>query len=130
METPSTYGHVSGLSIYDRPSPEFDPLLEWRAQIERRLNLLEPLTRRLRNVPFNLDHPFWIEDPAIKAIKSAIGCTVNDVVMAVCAGGLRTYLARRDALPGSPMVAMIPVSIRTGQEVERWSSSATGRPCR
>ena len=326
METPSTYGHVSGLSIYDRPSPDFDPLTEWRAQIERRLHLLEPLTRRLRNVPFNLDHPFWIEDPdfdldfhvrhtavprpgrddqvadlvariiarpldrsrplwesyvidglagdrfgiltkihhatvdgasgvelltimldttpegdevpspaltprqpepvpsdaevlgaaartlarkpgrflvlgartmrqlgeasrnpilrasgeqlrsglrgplgtvlnlgrsipeerdeapqplpggapstvfnasisphrsfayrsvsmdAIKAIKGAIGCTVNDVVMAVCAGGLRTYLERRDALPDRPMVAMVPVSIRTGEEAERWSN--------
>lgn len=325
METPSTYGHVSGLSIYDRPTPDFDPLQEWRAQIQRRLHLLEPLTRRLRNVPFNLDHPFWIEDPdfdldfhvrhtavpppggdqqvqdlvariiarpldrerplwesyvidglaggrfailtkihhatvdgasgvelltimldttpegddlppadaprqpeavpsdaevlgraartlarkpgrflvlgartmrslgeasrnpvlrasgeqlrnglrgplgtvlnlgrdrpevrdeaprplpssapptvfnasisphrsfayrsvsmdAIKAIKGAIGCTVNDVVMAVCAGGLRTYLERRDALPDRPMVAMVPVSIRTGEETERWSN--------
>ncbi len=326
METPSTYGHVSGLSIYDRPSPDFDPLAEWRAQIQRRLHLLEPLTRRLRNVPFNLDHPFWIEDPdfgldfhvrhtavprpgrddqvadlvariigrpldrsrplwesyvidglagdrfailtkihhatvdgasgvelltimldttpegddvpapelpprtpepvpsdaevlgtamrtlarkpgrflvlgartmrqlgeasgnpilrasgqqlreglrgplgtvlnigrslpeerdeapqplpggapstifnasisphrsfayrsvsmeAIKAIKGAIGCTVNDVVMAVCAGGLRTYLQRKDALPDRPMVAMVPVSIRTGEEAERWSN--------
>ncbi len=322
METPSTYGHVSGLSIYDRPSPDFDPLQEWRAQIERRLHLLEPLTRRLRNVPFNLDHPFWIQDPnfdldfhvrhtavpepgsdqqvqdlvariigrpldrsrplwesyvieglagdrfailtkihhatvdgasgvelltimldphveeagtrplpapepvpsdadmlraaagslvrkpgrflvlgartvralgdasgnpvlrasgqqlrdglrgplgtvlnlgrsrpeerdeaphplpggapktifnasisphrsfayrsismdAIKALKTAIGCTVNDVVMAVCAGGLRTYLERKDALPDQPMVAMVPVSIRTGEEAERWSN--------
>jgi diacylglycerol O-acyltransferase / wax synthase len=326
METPSTYGHVSGLSIYDRPTPDFDPLREWRAQLQRRLHLLEPLTRRLRNVPFNLDHPFWIEDPdfdldfhvrhtavpppggdqqvqdlvariiarpldrnrplwesyvidglagdrfailtkihhatvdgasgvelltimldttpegddvtvppgggrqpepipsdaevlgraartlarkpgrflvlgartmralgeasgnpvlrasgeqlrsglrgplgtvlnlgrdrpevrdeapqplpssapstvfnasisphrsfayrsvsmdAIKAIKGAIGCTVNDVVMAVCAGGLRTYLERRDALPDRPMVAMVPVSIRTGEEAERWSN--------
>ncbi len=33
------------------------------AQIERRLHLLEPLRRRLRTVPFSLDHPFWIEDP-------------------------------------------------------------------
>ena len=32
-------------------------------QIERRLHLLEPLRRRLREVPFGLDHPFWIEDP-------------------------------------------------------------------
>ena len=325
METPSTYGHVSGLSIYDRPSADFDPLQAWRDQIQRRLHLLEPLTRRLRNVPFNLDHPFWIEDPdfdldfhvrhtavprpgrdeqvqdlvariiarpldrsrplwesyvidglagdrfgiltkihhatvdgasgvelltimldttpdgaevpppaaprtpepvpsdaevlgtavrtlarkpgrflvlgartmrqlgeasgnpilrasgnqlreglrgplgtvlnlgrslpeerdevpqplpsgapstifnasisphrsfayrsvsmeAIKAIKGAIGCTVNDVVMAVCAGGLRTYLERHDALPDRPMVAMVPVSIRTGEEAERWSN--------
>lgn len=45
METPSTYGHVSGLSIYDRPSPDFEPLAAWRSQIERRIDRLEPLTR-------------------------------------------------------------------------------------
>ncbi|MFP5321279.1 MAG: WS/DGAT/MGAT family O-acyltransferase [Acidimicrobiia bacterium] len=328
METPSQFGHVSGLSIYDRPSEDFDPLAAWRAQIERRLDLLEPLTRRLRDVPLDLDHPFWIEDPAfdldfhvrhtavpppgsdrqvqelvariiarpldrsrplwesyvieglagdrfailtkihhatvdgasgvelltmmldpspdpdetelpepragrwtpepvpsdafmvgaavrtiarkpgrflvlgartlrsvgeatrnpilrasgeqlrqglrgpvgtllnlgrsrpeerdeaprplpdrapatpfnasisphrsftyrsvsmgaVKAIKAAAGCTVNDVVMSVCAGGLRSYLERRGALPDRPLVAMVPVSIRTGEEVERWTN--------
>jgi len=332
METPAQFGHVSGLSIYDRPSPDFQPLEAWRAQIERRLDRLEPLTRRLRDVPFNIDHPFWIEDPdfdldfhvrhtavpppggdrevqalvariiarpldrqrplwesyvieglagdrfailtkihhatvdgasgvelltmmldptpdpdetelppvrpdhwtpepvpsdatmlraataklarkpgrflvlgartvrrlgeatgnpvlratgdqlrdtlrgpvgallnagrarpeerdetprpmpqrapktpfnasisphrsfayrsvsldAVKAVKGAVGCTLNDVVMAVCAGGLRTYLERHDALPDAPLVAMVPVSIRTGEELERWTNRVSG----
>ena len=26
METPTTFGHVNGLAIYERPSPDFDPL--------------------------------------------------------------------------------------------------------
>ncbi len=63
METPSQFGHVSSLSIYERPSDDYQPFFEWRRQIERRLHLLEPLRRRLVEVPFNLDHPFWIEDP-------------------------------------------------------------------
>ena len=65
LETPSQFGHVSSLSIYARPDddPDYEPLASWRAQIERRLHLLEPMRRRLRNVPFGLDHPFWIEDP-------------------------------------------------------------------
>jgi len=332
METPNQVGHVSGLSIYDRPSPDFDPLAAWRSQLERRIHLLEPLTRRLRDVPLHLDHPFWIEDPAfdldfhvrhtavpppgsdaevqalvariiarpldrarplwesyvieglagdrfailtkihhatvdgasgvelltmmldptpdpdqtelppprpgrwqpepvpsdtamlgaaartlarkparflvlgartmrqlgeatgnpvlraagqqlrrslrgpvgsllnaprqrpeerdeaprplperapatpfnasisphrsfayrsvsmdaVKAVKSAVGCTVNDVVMSVCAGGLRTYLERRRALPAEPLVAMVPVSIRTGDEPERWTNRVSG----
>ena len=25
METPNQYGHVNGLGIYQRPSPDFDP---------------------------------------------------------------------------------------------------------
>lgn len=326
METGSQFGHVSSVSIYERPDdPTYDPYTAWRDQIERRLHLLEPLRRRLRVVPFGLDHPFWIEDSAfdldfhvrhnalpppgsddqlaeltsriigrpmdrdrplwesyvieglphdrfailtkvhhatidgasgaelltmmldsdpegdwidpptsvwhgdrvpsdgemiarasvalarkpgravllttrtvrelgkatrnpalvdaanqaranlrgplgalmnmgrpreregeqlgpapslvapktpfnapitphrrfafrsvpldtIKAIKTALGATVNDVVMAVCAGGLRTYLDRHGALPDAPLIAMVPVSIRTGDETEKWTN--------
>ena len=53
---------------------------------------------------------------AVKDVKNALGATVNDVVMAVCAGGLRTWLDEHDALPDGPLVAMVPVSIRTGEE--------------
>ena len=42
--------------------------------------------------------------------------------MAVCAGGLRTWLEKHDALPDEPLVAMIPVSVRTGEEAERWTN--------
>ena len=323
----SQFGHVSSLSIYEPPDrPGYDPLGEWRAAIEKRLHLLEPLRRRLVEVPMNLDHPFWIEDPnfdldfhvrhtavpppgndeqiadviariigrpldrtrplwetyviegmpagrygiltkvhhatidgasgaelltmmldgtpegddipppteewrperiptdfevlqramlsvarkpgrgilltaqtlrelgkatsnpvivaaanqirdslrgplgallnigrnrdaepdqppialpslrapstpfngtitphrrfayrstsldAVKAVKTALGATVNDVVMAVCAGGLRTYLDNKGVLPEEPLVAMVPVSIRTGEETEKWTN--------
>ena len=64
METESQFGHVSSLSIYERPDdPTYEPLSSWRHQIERRLHFLEPLRRRLRDVPFNLDHPYWVDDP-------------------------------------------------------------------
>jgi diacylglycerol O-acyltransferase / wax synthase len=58
----------------------------------------------------------------VKRIKNATGATVNDVVMAVCAGGLRRWLIRHDALPTNPLVAMVPVSIRQGDETEKWSN--------
>lgn len=325
METGSQFGHVSSYSVYERPRPDYEPLVEWRAQLERRLHLLEPLRRRLREVPFGLDHPYWIDDPdfdidyhvrhtaaappggdeqigelvarivarpldrrhplwesyvieglpddqfailtkvhhatvdgasgvelltlmldedpegdhtvppehawepervpsdgemimrglgglvrkpgraallsvrtarelgratrnpvlvaaanqmraglrgplgaalnigrdrdtsmeaigplpsssppqtpfnapisphrrfafrsvplqEIKDIKTELGATVNDVVMAVCAGGLRTWLEKHDALPDEPLVAMVPVSVRTGEEAERWTN--------
>ena len=63
METPNTYGHVNGLAIYESPSPDFDP---YAAVYERYASLvghLEPFRRRLVEVPFNLDHPYWIDDP-------------------------------------------------------------------
>jgi WS/DGAT/MGAT family acyltransferase len=58
----------------------------------------------------------------IKAIKQAAGTTVNDVVMAVCAGALRQYLVDRGALPDRPLVAMVPVSTRTGAESDPWTN--------
>ena len=63
METPNSFGHVNGLSVYERPSPEYQPYEAFRAQLESRLGELEPFRRRLVQVPFGLDHPYWILDP-------------------------------------------------------------------
>ena len=48
----------------------------------------------------------------VKAVKKAFGVSVNDVVMAMCAGALRRWLREHDALPDAPLVSMIPVSVR------------------
>jgi len=48
----------------------------------------------------------------VKTVKNAFAVSVNDVVMAMCAGALRRWLADHDALPTAPLIAMIPVSIR------------------
>ena len=63
METPTTYGHVNGLSIYERPSPDFRPYDVVRERIGAMVGHLEPLRRRVVDVPFGLDHPYWIDDP-------------------------------------------------------------------
>ena len=56
----------------------------------------------------------------IKRLKAATGGTVNDIVMAICAGGLREYLLAHDALPDRPLRAAVPVSLRTGDEADPW----------
>ncbi len=48
----------------------------------------------------------------IKAIKSKYEVKVNDVVLALCAGTLRRYLADRGELPDSSLVAGVPISTR------------------
>ncbi|MEM7585660.1 MAG: wax ester/triacylglycerol synthase family O-acyltransferase [Acidobacteriota bacterium] len=52
----------------------------------------------------------------IKAIRHAVDATVNDVVLAVCAGALRRYLDKSGDLPEKPLVAMVPVSVRSEDE--------------
>ncbi len=65
LETSTTFGHVSSLSIYGRPDddPDFDPYVAFREQLELKLGQLEPFRRRLVEVPFGLDRPYWINDP-------------------------------------------------------------------
>src|SRR4051812_12998553 len=53
----------------------------------------------------------------IKDIKNAAGVTVNDTVVAICAGAMRTWLAERDELPAEPLVSMVPVSVRKREQM-------------
>lgn len=52
----------------------------------------------------------------IKTVKRAFGTTVNDVVLAICAGALRRYLLGRHALPRDPLIAVVPISVRAEGE--------------
>jgi len=59
--------------------------------------------------------PFPLKD--IRAIKDAVpGATVNDVVLSIVGGALRTYLKGRDALPKDTLTAMAPISVRQAGE--------------
>tara|TARA_Y100000815_G_scaffold252312_1_gene256414 strand:+ start:1537 stop:2940 length:1404 start_codon:yes stop_codon:yes gene_type:complete len=51
----------------------------------------------------------------LKAIAKASGTTINDVVLSMCSGAMRTYLLELDALPEDPMVAMVPVGLNAKQ---------------
>jgi WS/DGAT/MGAT family acyltransferase len=53
----------------------------------------------------------------VKTAKNAHGCTVNDVVVSMCAGVVRRWLVEHDELPVDPLVAQIPVSVRSEQQV-------------
>ncbi len=94
--------------------------------MDKRLRKLEPPPRLLSapatifNQPIKSGRTFWgrnFEFERIRAIRKAIpGVTVNDVVLAICAGGLRRYLANRDELPAKPLVAMAPISVREQEQ--------------
>jgi diacylglycerol O-acyltransferase / wax synthase len=49
---------------------------------------------------------------ALKAIAGVHGATLNDVVLALCSGALRRYLAHHGGIPKKPLTAAMPVSLR------------------
>lgn len=63
-ELPKTPMHIGGLTIYDPSTIEggvqrFKDIL---AFIEKRLHLAKTFRRKIVEVPFSLDHPYWVED--------------------------------------------------------------------
>jgi WS/DGAT/MGAT family acyltransferase len=57
-----------------------------------------------------------LELDRVKGIRKITGCTLNDVVLAICAGALRRYLDEKGELPDKPLIAMVPVSTRGADE--------------
>ena len=51
----------------------------------------------------------------LRAIGKSTGTTLNDIVLAMCAGAMRAYLLELDALPEAPLVAMVPVGLNAKQ---------------
>ncbi|TSD99711.1 wax ester/triacylglycerol synthase family O-acyltransferase [Skermania sp. ID1734] len=49
----------------------------------------------------------------VRALAARTATTVNDIVLAMCAGALRRYLSELGQLPTASLTAMCPVSVRT-----------------
>ncbi|HMQ49635.1 MAG TPA: wax ester/triacylglycerol synthase family O-acyltransferase [Saprospiraceae bacterium] len=75
--------------------------------------------KTILNKPVTPDKTFGAVDiplKEIKKIKDAVGCKVNDVVLAICGAALRKYLLEKEELPEKPLVAMAPISVRSEAE--------------
>jgi diacylglycerol O-acyltransferase / wax synthase len=89
----------------------------WRAMVDKNSQLIlpystqpsifnVPVTRRRRVAMHELDLA------RVKAVGRAAGCTVNDVLLAVCGGALRRYCLRQHkALPERSLIAAVPMSV-------------------
>jgi diacylglycerol O-acyltransferase len=58
-----------------------------------------------------------LELDEVKEVKNKHRCTVNDVVVSICAGAVRSWLLEHDDLPPDPLVVQVPVSVRTDEEM-------------
>jgi diacylglycerol O-acyltransferase / wax synthase len=83
---------------------------------EQQLSLPYRAPRTMLNVPIGGARRCAAQSWSLErivAVKDAAGATVNDVVLAMCAGALRSYLIDLNALPDTPLIATIPVNVRT-----------------
>ncbi|MBF7683251.1 wax ester/triacylglycerol synthase family O-acyltransferase [Acinetobacter sp. B5B] len=51
----------------------------------------------------------------IRNIAQGLHVTVNDVILSICSGALRSYLIHFNQLPTKPLIAMVPASVRNDQ---------------
>jgi len=58
----------------------------------------------------------------VKAVKNEHGCTVNDVIVSICAGAVRRWLIEHGELPAEPLVTQIPVSVRKDDQVATYGN--------
>lgn len=89
---------LAARSVTNKPPNFFDaPATRFNTQLTAR--------RRITSTSLPLDR--------VKAVKDVFGVKVNDVVLALISGALRSYLLERGELPDRPLVAQIPVSTHT-----------------
>ncbi|MFL0353195.1 WS/DGAT/MGAT family O-acyltransferase [Xanthomarina sp. GH4-25] len=54
----------------------------------------------------------------INSLRKVVGGSINDIILVICAGAIRRYLAEKEKLPLHPLVANVPISIRTENSSE------------
>jgi diacylglycerol O-acyltransferase len=120
----------------DLPRQAVAALSHPAALASRALDAANSLLSSIRpTTPAPLDEPLgphrrFVTIPArlseFRVIKDALDATVNDVVLATVAGGLRHWLHRRgDRTAGVELHAAVPVSISMGSEHEGFASRLT-----
>ncbi len=98
-----------------------------KSRANKKLKGKKPLANRSLSVPrtiFNKNvspRRTWgtaiLSFDRINTLRQIMGVTINDLILAICAGALRRYLIEREKLPSQSLVANVPISIRVpGQQ--------------
>ncbi len=114
MRKPSELKRVAG---------EIRDALKSAAKVQEKGVEAPPVPMSAPATPFNhtiTGQRIWntalLELDRVKAIRKVNGCTLNDVVLAICSGALRRYLDEKGQLPDKSLIAMVPVSTRGDDE--------------
>ncbi|MGZ6010108.1 MAG: wax ester/triacylglycerol synthase family O-acyltransferase, partial [Rhizomicrobium sp.] len=77
---------------------------------------------RFKGVPSGSKRIAWSDPialPEVKAVSNALGCSVNDMLLAAVAGALNGYLAEKgDETKGVEVRALVPINLRSPGERE------------
>lgn len=114
--------NASGRQIAALPSVARELLKTvYRASRHPHYRSLFQAPRSLLNGPITGARRFAAEDFAmqrLQALHRSLGATLNDLVLAMCAGALRRYLSELNALPQRSLVAVVPMSLRHDDSAE------------
>jgi WS/DGAT/MGAT family acyltransferase len=103
-----------------RSVPALRPVGTMRATWDVTAGAKRPPPTRLnqRVTPNRVGDAIVIDLAEAKRVRAAVtGATVNDVLLTVVGGGLRRYLGETGDLPSEPMMAGVPMSMRTDADV-------------
>ena len=115
-EVPSLAG-IPGMKAAGRVAEVARRALGGGARVVGRNDLVPPRTSFNGRISAHRRFAFGqLSLDAVKTIKNRHGVTVNDVVVSLCAGAVRRWLLAHDELPDEPLVAQIPVSVRTEEQ--------------
>jgi diacylglycerol O-acyltransferase / wax synthase len=115
LEDTPILGDLPGAHTLGRASARFARAIRGRpSRMLERTNLTPPRTSFNGRVSPHRRFAFGqLPLDEVKAVKNKYGYTVNDVVLSICAGAVRRWLIEHDELPDTPLVAQVPVSVRT-----------------
>ncbi len=83
LETESCPMHTGGIYLFE--TPEDGHPLDWeslRAHVADRIQATRRFRQRIVEVPLNLDHPYWVDDPEFDLDRHLLHLTLDEPVTA------------------------------------------------
>ncbi|KAB2844209.1 MAG: wax ester/triacylglycerol synthase family O-acyltransferase [Burkholderiales bacterium] len=128
MQTALKFGQAAvekGMEIWADPNRLAAYGLQGAGFAQEAMTLLtmgQDSTTRFKGKPGPIKRVAWAEPIAleeVKAVGKALGCSVNDVLLASVAGALRRYLEDKgDEVDGVMIRALVPVNLRPAEQAK------------